>query len=136
MPNAADPPPGYAMLPPSMGASLPSNTTSLLAGVGVGRVMITQRMLSRPPGLHQVRHQLNPQRPVIPAVPEATQSSPYRQQVPAPWVPWPDTGTRLCTAAETTQPSTTTSTTTSTASDMETSCLAWPRDCTPRDLTC
>ena len=62
---------------------------------------------------------LNPQWPVIPAVPGATQSTPYRQQVPVPWVPQSYTGTRLRTAVETTRPSTTTSTTTSTASDME-----------------
>ena len=36
-PTAADPPPGYTMLPPSMDASLPSNTASLLARAGVGR---------------------------------------------------------------------------------------------------
>ena len=48
-PTAADPPPGYAMLPPSMDASLPSKTASLLAEAGVGRGAIIDRMLARPP---------------------------------------------------------------------------------------
>ena len=65
--------------------------------------MIAQRMLPRPPGLHQVW----------------PQSTPYKQQVPAPQLPWPDTGTRPRMAAATTQISTTTSTAPSTTSDME-----------------
>ena len=72
VPTAADPPPGYAMLPPSMDASLPSKTASLLVGAGVGRGAIIERMLARPTGLRQVWPQLNPQRQVISAVPEAT----------------------------------------------------------------
>ena len=50
VPTAADLPPGYAMLPPSMDASLPSITASLLARAGVGRGAIIERMLARPTG--------------------------------------------------------------------------------------
>ena len=98
VPTAADPPPGYAMLPPSMDASLPSKTANLLVRAGVGRGKILERMMARPTGLHQVRPQLNPQWRVISAIPEATQATPYRQQVPTPQVPQSDTSTRLRTA--------------------------------------
>ena len=122
VPTAADPPPGYAMLPPSMDASCQFVGWGWCGKGGDHRKNVVQV-----PGLCQVWPQLNPQWPVIPAVPEAAQSTPYRQQVPAPWVPQPNTGTRLCTAVETARPSTTassttsttTSNTTSTASDME-----------------
>ena len=115
VPPAAETPPGYAMLPPSMDASLLSKIASLLVKAGVGRGATIERMLARPTGLCQVWPQLNPQRQVIPDIRGATQATPYRQQVPVPQVPRSNTGTRLCTAVETTRPSTTTST----ASDME-----------------
>ena len=78
VPTAAGPSAGYTMVPPSRVGGLPSNTASLLAGASVGRGTIMQRMLSRPPGLCQVR----------------PQSTPYQQQVPAPRVPRHDMGTR------------------------------------------
>ena len=56
VPTAADPPPGYAMLPPSMDASLPSKTANLLVRAGVGRGKILERMMARPTGLRHANN--------------------------------------------------------------------------------
>ena len=112
VPTVADPPPGCPTLPLSMDTTLPSRTANLLVSAGVGRGKAIDRMLAlaRPTGLRQVRPQSAIQQQIISAIPEATQATPYKQQVPAPRVPRSDAVTRLRTAIATTRPNATTST--------------------------
>ena len=112
VPTVADPPPGYSTLPLPMDTTLPPKATNPLAGVGIGRGKALQTMLdtARPPGTHQVRPQSAIQQPAASARQEATQATPYKQQVLPLQVPQPAAGARPCTAAATTQASTTTST--------------------------
>ena len=117
VPTVADPLPGYPALPLSMDTTLPPKAANLLAGAGVGRGKAMQTMLAtvRPPGPHQVRPQSAIQQQAASARQEATQATPYKQQVLPSQVPQPAAGTRLHTAVAITQ----TSTTTSTASDIK-----------------
>ena len=57
VPTLADSPPGYPTLPQPVDLPWPSKGTNLLAGAGVGRGTLIQRMQarSRMPGLHQER---------------------------------------------------------------------------------
>ena len=112
VPTVADPPPGYPTLSLPMDTTLPPKATNPLAGVGVGRGKVLQmiRAAIRPPGPHQVWPQSAIQQQATSARQEATQATPYRQQVLPPQVPQPAAGVRPRTDAVTTQASTTTST--------------------------
>ena len=112
VPTIADPPPGYPMLPLSMDMTSPPKAANLLAGAGVGRGKAIDRMLAlaRPTGLRQVQPQSAIQQQIISAIQEATQATPYKQQVPAPQVPRSDAGTRLRSAVVTTWANTSTGT--------------------------
>ena len=112
VPTVAGPPPGYPALPLPMDTTLPPKATNLLAGVGVGRGKALQTMLATvgPPGPCQVRPQSDIQQQAASARQEATQATPYKQQVLPPQVPRPAAGVRPRTAVVTTQASTTTST--------------------------
>ena len=112
VPMVADPPPGYATLPLPMDTTLPSKATNLLAGVGAGRGKALQTMwaTARQPGPHQVRPQSAIQQQAASARQEATQATPYKQQVLPPQVPRAAAGARPRTAVATTQASTTTTT--------------------------
>ena len=126
VPKVADPPPGYPALPPLIDTTLPPKATNPLAGVGVGRGKAIQTMLAtvRPPGHHQVRPQSAIQQQATSARQEATQATPYKQQVLPPQVPCPAAGARPRTVAVTTQ----VSTITSTASDIEASARGRSRE--------
>ena len=104
VPTVADPPPGYTTLPLPMDMTLPPKATNLLAGVGVGRGKALHTMLATvgPPGPHQVRPQSDIQQQAASARQEATQATPYKQQVLPPQVPQPAAGARPRTAAATT----------------------------------
>ena len=110
VPTVADPPPGYSALPMDM--TLPLEATNLLAGAGAGRRKALQTVWAtiRSPSPHQVRPQSAIQQQATSARQEATQATPYIQQVLPPLVPRPAAGARPRTAAVTTQASTTTST--------------------------
>ena len=112
VPTVADPPPGYPALPLSMDTTSPPKAPNVLAGAGVGRGKAMQTMLAtvRPQGPRQVRPQSAIQQQGASAGQEATQATPYKQQVLLPQVPRPAAGTRLCTAAVITRASTITST--------------------------
>ena len=104
IPTVADPPPGYPALPLPMDVTLPPKATNLLAGVGVGRGKALQTMLAtvRLPGPDQGRPQSDIQQQAASAGQEATQATPYKQQVLPPQVPWPVAVARPLTAVVTT----------------------------------
>ena len=81
------PPPGLPPLEPAPMDTLPAPTSeNLLATAGVGRGSRGLRQPRTPtaPGLHQMRPTAPPQRMPTPGRQEASQATPYRQQVYPP----------------------------------------------------
>ena len=100
------PPPGLPPLDPVPMDMLPAPTSeNLLATAGVGRGGRGLRQPRTPtaPGLHQTRPMAPPQRMPTPGRQEASQATPYRQQV---YPPRHTTGVRTATTKASTAPST------------------------------
>ena len=100
------PPPGLPPLEPAPMDTLPAPTSeNLLATAGVSRGSRGLRQPSTPtaPGLHQTRPMAPPQRMPTPGRQEASQGTPYRQQV---YPPRHTTGVRTTTTKPSTTPST------------------------------